>query len=115
MNRGILKKNQWKSIRKWIIAVLIVEILMLFLNRYLPVLYLTVSILFLGGLCLRLLRIYPGKAEPLILDASAALIALAYAGVSVALETANLRFLLVLTSSVIILPHLAYIFSGRDI
>ena len=110
-----LTKNKWLYIRHWIILIITVEILMLLFNCYLPLIYLIISILFLVGLGLRVLNLYPGKEEPLILDSSAVFIALVLAHTSKWLSTFNIKSLLISISSIIILPHLVYIICKRDI
>lgn len=111
----MLTKNQWSYIRHWIALVVIAESVMLFLNRDLFIIYLIIAILFLGGFCLRSLKLYPGKEEPLILDASAVIISVLFAYISNPLKTTNIRFILIFVSSIIILPHLIYIVYKQDI
>jgi len=92
---------------------------MILLNRYLTVLYLAVAVLFLAGFGLRLFNRYPGKEEPLALDGSAVAIAILFAYISLGLSgpprTVGLRIVLILCSSLIIVPHLLYIIRERDL
>jgi hypothetical protein len=88
---------------------------MLLLNRSLPIIYLAIAFLFLGGFCLRILKLYPGKQEPLILDASAVVISIILAYVSNVFRASNIRFFLIFISSIIILPHLIYIIYKKNI
>lgn len=108
-------KNQWSYIAHWIILVIIAEVLMLIFNRYLSSIYLIIACLFLVGFCLRLLKLYPGKEEPIILDSSAVIISILFAYISNILQQTNLRFILIFISSLIILPHLIYIINKKDI
>ena len=94
---------------------MIAESIMLFLNRHLPYIYAVIAILFFIGLCLRILDIYPGKKEPLFLDASAAVMAAALSWLSKTMQWSNIRFFLIVCSSVIILPHILYILQKKDI
>lgn len=88
---------------------------MLLLNRYLFLIYLIIAALFFGGFCLRIVKLYPGKAEPLILDSSAVVLGIAFACISNALKASGVRFILIFTSSLIIAPHLVYILRKKDI
>jgi len=99
----------------WVTLVIIAEIIMLFLNRYLSVIYLIIAGMFLIGFLLRILRLYPGKYEPLILDFSAILISFLFAYIAEVFRLSNGRFVVILFSSLIILPHLAYIISNKNI
>ncbi len=88
---------------------------MFLFNRHLTVGYLVIVLLFLGGFILRLLNLYPGRPEPLILDFSGILIALGFAYLANTLGLSSLRFLLIFTSSLIIVPHIIYIVKKIDI
>jgi len=109
--RNIWRSRQgpWPYLRHWLALVLPVEILMFIFNRYLPIIYVGVALLFTGGFLLRLLKVYPGKPEPLILDLSGILIAIIYGLTAQAVGLSPWRFLLIITSSAIILPHIFYI------
>jgi len=111
----MLTKNQRSYIIHWLILLIIAEILMLIFNEYLSLIYLVIACLFLVGFCLRLLKFYPGKEEPLILDSSAVIIGILFAYISNILKEINLRFILIFISSLIILPHLIYIVKKKDI
>jgi hypothetical membrane protein len=111
----MLTKSQWAHLKHWFVLLVFAEGLMLLLSRYLSIIYLFIGGLFLLALLLRLLGIYPGKKEPLVLDSSAVLIALILAYVSRALQLQRARYMLIFVSSIIILPHLLYILSKRDI
>jgi hypothetical protein len=104
-----VSKNQMRYLMHWLRIVIVAEVIMLILNQYLPVIYLVIATLFFGGFCLRVLKRYPGEPEPLILDFSGVLIALIYGLFSLALGMSMLRFLLILTSSLIIMPHIVFI------
>ncbi|MGD9014697.1 MAG: hypothetical protein PVI33_01555 [Candidatus Omnitrophota bacterium] len=111
----MLTKQQWSYIKFWLVVVIIAEVIMFLLNEYLVMLYLVIAVFFLCGFILRILNLYPGKKEPHLLDSSAVVIALLFAYVSAMLKISNMRFLLILTSSIIILPHLKYIISNENI
>ncbi|UCC94871.1 MAG: hypothetical protein JSW40_08675 [Candidatus Omnitrophota bacterium] len=111
----MVTQNQKSLIIFWVIVVIIAESIMFVLNKHLAILYLAVACLFLAGFILRVLNIYPGKKEPLILDFSAMVIALLFAYVSQIFELSNGRFILIAISSLIIFPHLVYIRSNKDI
>ena len=111
----ILTKNQWRYIQHWLILIIAFEILMVAFNSHLPGIYLSIAFLFFGGFVLRAVEKYPGKEEPLILDASGVLIALLMAYMAKVIGISNLRFILILCSSAIVLPHFAYIISNKDI
>ena len=106
---NIFTETQWHYIKFWLIVVIIVEGVMLVLNRYLPVIYLIIAAIFLGRVILRLTSLYPEKKEPLILDATAVLISLIMAYIAELTGISGWRFLLILTSSIIVMPRLAYI------
>ncbi|MBD3264063.1 MAG: hypothetical protein GF375_03055 [Candidatus Omnitrophica bacterium] len=108
-------KNQRRYLIYWLIITAIAEGLMLFLNKNLTIIYLIIAALFLAGFTLRVLKLYPGKDEPLILDSSAVLLSLGFVRASEVLGESNLRFLLIFTSSLIIFPHLLYIIRKKDI
>lgn len=88
---------------------------MFLFDRHLAATYLVIALLFLGGFVLRLLNLYPGRPEPLILDLSGIFIALVFACAANILDLSSLRFLLILISSLIILPHIIYIVKRTDI
>ena len=111
----MLTPNQRFHIIFWVVTIVIAESIMLLLNRYLSILYVIIVVLFFGGFALRVLHLYPGKKEPLILDFSAVVISLLFAYAGEIFKMSPLRFLLILTSSLIILPHLIYIISKEDI
>lgn len=82
---------------------------MFWLNTYLSKIYGVIAGLFLVGLMLRILRLYPGKEEPLILDLSAVIIAIIFAFIAHHIGLSNIRFILIMVSSLIIIPHIIYI------
>lgn len=104
-----LTKIQMRYLKHWLKITLIAELIMLIFNRHLPVIYLAIAGLFLGGFCLRVLKRYPGEPEPLILDFSGVLITLIYGFCALGLGMSGFRYLLILTSSLVIIPHIAFI------
>jgi len=68
-----------------------------------------IAALFAGGFLLRVLNVYPGEKEPLILDFSAVALSLLYALLSVAAGFSAWRYVLIFSSSVIVFPHFVYI------
>jgi len=78
-------------------------------NRYLFEIYMVIAALFLGGFLLRVVKLYPGESEPLILDFSAVVLAVGFALAARSLDESGWRFLLILCSSPIIVPHFIYI------
>ena len=111
----MLTSHQWAYIRQWVTLVIVAECIMLIYNRHLPTAYMIIAALFLGGFIPRIAHLYPGKPEPLILDLSAVLIALLFAYASNKLGMSSMRFLLILVSSLIIMPHIIYIIQKTDI
>lgn len=111
----MLKSTQQAYINFWVIVVIIAEAMMILLNNYLFVIYLVIASLFFIGFLLRLLRLYPGKEEPLLLDSSAVAIALLFAYASGFFKFSGIRFILILISSLIIVPHIVYIVSNENI
>ena len=105
-----ISPTQWPYIRFWVSAIFVTEGIMLMFNTYLPELFALIVFLFLVGFLLRVLHLYPGQWEPLILDASAVGMALLYTCLASLCEHSPWRFLLILTTSVIIVPHFIYIF-----
>jgi len=85
------------------------EGLMLVLHRQLYWVYVVIAVLFACGFFLRVFRLYPGKEEPLVLDASAVVIALLFARAAFFLQFSVWRFVLIFVSSLIIMPHFQYI------
>lgn len=88
---------------------------MLLFNKYLFMIYLVIAGLFFVGLVLRILHLYPGKKEPFILDFFTVVIALLFASLAEIFKISNMRFVLLLTSSLIFLPHIMYIISNKTI
>ncbi|MFC1704558.1 hypothetical protein ACFL1E_07265 [Candidatus Omnitrophota bacterium] len=109
-----LTQRQWSLLVHWLILVLVVEGIMLVLSRSLSFIYLIVACLFLAGFILRVAHLYPGKEEPLILDISAVVFALMFAYVASMLSLSNMRFALIFSSSLIILPHIVYILGSKN-
>lgn len=86
---------------------------MLIFNHHLMHLYGGIMVLFAGGLLLRMLKFYPGETEPLILDASAVLIAGLYGFLAFVGQDSGWRFVLILTSSAVVMPHFVYIYHEK--
>ena len=105
-----ITSTQWGYIRHWLILIVIVEALMLALNKYLVFAYLVIAAIFFMAFILRLLNFYPGEKEPLALDGLAVVFAVIFAWVAGFSANSNLRFLFILCSSVIVLPHCYYIY-----
>ena len=108
-----LSQGQRSLIMFWVVVVLAAEIIMFVFNQHLPRIYLVVALLFTGGFALRIVNRYPGKKEPLILDFSGIVIALLFTYLATLLAVSNIRFVLILCSSLIILPHIIYIISNE--
>jgi len=104
-----ISDSQWPYYRFWLWAIFLVEALILILNQYLFEIYIAIALLFFGGFTLRIMHLYPGQEEPLTLDLSAVIIAICYAVLGRFLILSPWRFLLILCSSVIIIPHFIYI------
>ena len=111
----MLTERQRSHLLFWIIAVLISEAIMCVFSRYLEGLYALIALLFLGGVILRATHLYPGKREPLMLDSSGVVIALIFALCAHIFTMSYLRFVLILFSSCIVVPHLIYIITNRNI
>ncbi|MFC1480517.1 hypothetical protein ACFL5Y_03620 [Candidatus Omnitrophota bacterium] len=101
--------------RLWIVTIILAEILMFVLNRHLVVIYLAVSVIFFLGVLLRILKLYPGNDEPLILDGSAVVLALIWAFLARVIGMSGWRFLLILSSSAIVMPHLWYVINMKEV
>ncbi|MBD3425808.1 MAG: hypothetical protein GF409_01095 [Candidatus Omnitrophica bacterium] len=112
---GPLTPRQWHYFKQWVLIILAAELLMLLLVEHLVAVYLLIAAIFIFGLLLRTAHTYPGKEEPLILDVSAVLIAFLWALFAHLAGAAMWRFLLIFTSSAIILPHLVHIFKNGEI
>ena len=106
---------QKSHIRFWLIAVAVAETLMLVFEKYLWFFYFAIALLFLGGFLLRVLKVYPGKEEPVVLDFLGTVLALLFASAAYFIVHGTVRIFLILTSSLIILPHLVYIVMNKDI
>ena len=104
-----ISQSQWGYYRHWLILVVGVEAVMLVLNTRLFEIYGIIAGLFAVGFLLRCLHVYPGEEEPLILDFSAVVLAVGYACLARWLGESAWRFLLILCSSGIIVPHFIYI------
>jgi len=105
--------NQWRYFRFWLSSLLCAEGLLLIFNRMIFEVYLLLAGCFFVGFLLRVCRIYPGESEPLVLDSSAVCFSLLYALVARNIIDSPWRFLLILCSSVIIMPHLIYIYKEK--
>ena len=111
----MLTKNQKGYIKHWTVIIFI-AICLLFASRgYLSIAYSIAAALFFIGLSLRLLNLYPGKREPLILDLSAVLIAALLVVISDKAGGSVNIAILISMSPVIILPHIFYIVLKKDI
>jgi hypothetical protein len=111
----MLTERQRSHLLFWVTAVIIAEGIMFLFNAYLEVIYGIIALLFLGGFVLRITHLYPGKWEPLILDSLGVVIALIFAYCAHILAVSHLQFILILFSSLIIVPHLIYILSQHEI
>ena len=87
---------------------------MLVRNHELVFFYRLIAVLFFGGWLLRVFRLYPGQSEPLILDFSGAVLAAGFSLMAAWLGSSVWRFLLIPCSSVIIIPHLIYIYQEKS-
>jgi len=105
----MLTKTKRAYIGYWVVLLITAEGIMLLFNQWLVLSYLIVALLFLGAFFLRAIGRYPGKPEPLVLDASAVVLAVVFGYAAYVLRGSHARFLLLLTSSVIIMPHIIYI------
>ena len=106
--------NPWRYYRLWLTAVIVAETVMLIRYHDLVLIYLLIAALFLGGWGLRMLKLYPGQPEPLILDFSGAALAAGFALLAAWLDQSGWRFVLILCSSTIIIPHLIYIYREKS-
>ena len=109
---AVLNERQRSLVLFWVEVVLLAELILFAGNRFLPQLFQLIAALFLSGFLMRLANRYPGQKEPLMLDGSAAFIALLFSAVSVMVGGGSLRFLLITVSSLIIVPHIVYIFAN---
>ncbi len=108
-----ISAGQWPHFRHWLILIALAETGMLVFNRSLVTAYCLITALFFAGFLLRSLRFYPGQWKPLSLDAGAAAIALCYAVLARLTGLSPWRFLLILSSSLILFPHFIYIFKEK--
>jgi len=104
-----LTESQWPYFKFWLFSLLAAESIMLILNGMLFEIYIIIAVLFLCGFLLRIFHLYPGQKEPLILDLSAVIMAVLYSLLAERVGESLWRFLLILSSSLIIFPHLVYI------
>jgi len=104
-----IKESQRPYVRHWLIILLMAETFMLIFNHFLYEIYLVIAFLFFCGFLLRMLKLYPGQSEPLILDFSAVVISLGYAWIAQWVGLSLWRFLLIFCSSAIIMPHFVFI------
>ncbi len=109
VEQGYLRASQWRIYRHWLALILAAEILMLIFNQYLVGIYLGISALFLGAGVFRMVGLYPGEGEPLILDFSAVILALMFAVFAYYGAHTPWRFFIILCSSLIVVPHFIYI------
>ena len=101
--------SQWSYYRHWLILTSVAEIVMLFLNRFLPEIYAVIAVLFAAALVMRVLKIYPGQPEPVRLGFWAVVIACLFCFAARLFGGSVVRFIVIFFSSAIILPHLIYI------
>ncbi|MCM8763555.1 MAG: hypothetical protein NC927_00480 [Candidatus Omnitrophica bacterium] len=111
----MLTRRQRSFLRFWISTIIISKGILFLLNRYLILLYAIISFLFFLGFSLRILNLYPGEKEPLILDGLAVLIGILFVFLAGVFASTKLRFLLIALSFFIVLPHLVYIVKDKDI
>ncbi len=104
-----IKSSQWPYYRLWFIVTVVAECAMLLFHQSLTLIYTAIAAAFLGAALLRWLRIYPGEEEPLFCDLGGAFIACGYAGVAFCLRASHGRFLEIMMSSGILIPHFIYI------
>lgn len=104
-----IKDSQWAYYRHWLILIVVTEALMLVFSGHLVEIYLAVAVVFAVGFLLRVFKLYPGQWEPLSLDLSAAVLALAFVLAARWLGASPWRFLLILCSSLIVFPHFVFI------
>ena len=110
-----LTKEQGRLLKKWSLILLIVYSLFLLFLNLIPILFLLIAIIFAIGLTLRILKVYPGKTEPLILDAAGAFIALLIALILKFQKLPDaISFILILIGPIIIiLWHVIYILKNK--
>lgn len=111
----MLRKKKLSYIKHWIKLIIIGETALFIFNRNLIIGYLAIAVLFFIGFLLRILKIYPGREEPLSLDISACLISALFIGAAYLLKDSNWKFLLILFSSLIVFPHFIYIIKSKEI
>ena len=106
-------KEKYRLIAFWAVMTLAAEAVMVLFRSRLFLIYIIIAALFLGGFTLRVLHLYPGKKEPLILDSSALVLAFGFALTSYFFKAAHTRLFLISISSLIIIPHLIYILAVK--
>jgi len=116
MQRLTLTQNQKSHLLQWLVMILILESLLILFPLLAWRIFLACGAAFLFGFVLRLLNVYPGKHEPLILDLLSGI--LAVVGAIGCLAAGTSYFLSALRIAVPPLsatPHIIYIMRNRDI
>lgn len=106
---SFITQSQWRYVRHWLVLIVFTECILLWLHDRLVFAYLAIALLFLAGLTLRVLRLYPGQREPLALDFLAVILSLGFAGLAYVFEGSPWRFLMIGCSSLIVFPHFVFI------
>ena len=107
-----LSDIQKRYILHWLRIALIGEALLLFWPSTEHILYI-IAVCFLIGFLLRFLNKYPGKQEPLLLDILGVIFALALS--TIYSNTIISKFVIMLIAPIIILPHIIYILSSKEL
>ncbi len=103
--------NQRNHLLVWALLLVAGELVLLVLPGRAEVVFLVVAVAFCAGFALRLVGLYPGKPEPLLLDALSG----CAAAVAALLASRIPPPFLPLAPPAVTLPHLVYIIARRDI
>jgi hypothetical protein len=109
MPQFAITESRWSCYRHWLVLIVVAEAMMLVFNMRLVEIYLAVAVLFAVSFILRFVKFYPGQRELLVLDLSAVVLAAGFAFAAQWLGASGWRFLLILCSSLIVLPYFIYI------
>lgn len=111
-----LTRNQWEHLLVWAITILPIEILLLIFPQYAWILFGLGGGTFIGGFIFRILKIYPGKSEPLIIDLLTGLLGLIASILFAPWELIGIskRFLLTVPP-LVLLPHIVNIIADKTL
>ncbi len=107
MTQKDMTRKQRDGLRRWFMAVVMSELFMLWRHQHLVMIYVGIAVIFCVVGLKKNIRKDSNERAASGREFFSAIIALIYAGIAMLLNGSPFRFLLILCSSVIIVPYLA--------